>query len=83
MSLEIVLVRFKGYLEPPWSSAEKYEYTKAYWNIFAARLGFVLVFEVSLLYLSKMLSSILHNFSYEVEAFYVMFQALSLKQSVP
>lgn len=37
--------RYPDYREPPWSS-RKYEYTSMFWHILAARLAFVVVFEV-------------------------------------
>lgn len=38
-------IRYPDFREPPWSP-NKYERTAMYWIIFAARLGFVVVFEV-------------------------------------
>lgn len=39
-------VRYPDYRVPPWISRE-YEKTSTFWHILAARLAFVVVFEVS------------------------------------
>lgn len=38
--------RYRDYRGPPWSS-KPYEFTLQYWHILAARLAFIIVFEVS------------------------------------
>ena len=40
------LHRYKDYREPPGSSSS-YEFTKEFWAILAARLAFVILFQVS------------------------------------
>uniref|UniRef100_A0A8C1JHU9 Anoctamin n=1 Tax=Cyprinus carpio TaxID=7962 RepID=A0A8C1JHU9_CYPCA len=41
---DITFCRYKDYREPPWSS-EPYQFSKQYWSILAARLGFVILFQ--------------------------------------
>jgi hypothetical protein len=38
---------YRGYRNPP-SSRDQYDLSPQYWHVFAARLAFVVVFEVSL-----------------------------------
>lgn len=38
--------RYRDYRAPPWSS-EPYEFTLQFWHVLAARLAFIIVFEVS------------------------------------
>lgn len=38
--------RYRDYREPP-DSAEPYSYTLQFWHVLAARLAFIIVFEVS------------------------------------
>lgn len=38
--------RYKDYREPPWSPTP-YEISKEFWAVLAARLAFVIVFQVS------------------------------------
>lgn len=42
----LVDCRYRDYRGPPWSS-KPYEFTLQYWHILAARLAFIIVFEVS------------------------------------
>lgn len=42
----LVGFRYRDYRGPPWSS-KPYEFTLQYWHILAARLAFIIVFEVS------------------------------------
>jgi len=39
--------RYPDYREPPWA-ARKYKKTAMFWHVLAARLAFVVVFEVSI-----------------------------------
>ncbi len=41
------LHRYKDYRDPPWSP-ESYQLSKQYWSVLAARLAFVIFFQVSL-----------------------------------
>lgn len=41
------LCRYKDYREPPWSE-HKYDISKDFWAVLAARLAFVIVFQVCL-----------------------------------
>ncbi|XP_051544789.1 anoctamin-1-like isoform X2 [Myxocyprinus asiaticus] len=41
---DITVCRYKDYREPPWSS-EPYQFSKQYWSVLAARLGFVILFQ--------------------------------------
>ena len=38
--------RYRDYRAPPWSSVP-YEFTLQFWHVLAARLAFIIVFEVS------------------------------------
>ncbi|KAI7792121.1 putative anoctamin-2 [Triplophysa rosa] len=44
LNKDITLCRYKDYREPPWSS-EPYQFSKQYWSVLAARLGFVILFQ--------------------------------------
>ena len=48
--------RYRDYRGPPWSS-KPYEFTLQYWHILAARLAFIIVFEVS----HRLIKSLLVN----------------------
>ena len=41
----MVFCRYKDYREPPWSE-NKYDISKDFWAVLAARLAFVIVFQV-------------------------------------
>ncbi|TRY99202.1 hypothetical protein DNTS_030411, partial [Danionella cerebrum] len=41
---DISFCRYKDYREPPWSN-EPYQFSKQYWAVLAARLGFVILFQ--------------------------------------
>lgn len=41
-----VFIRYKDYRDPPWS-ADPYTFSKEYWSVLAARLAFVIFFQVS------------------------------------
>lgn len=41
----LLLIRYKDYREPPWSSTP-YEFSKEFWVVLAARLAFVIFFQV-------------------------------------
>lgn len=38
--------RYKDYRDPPWAS-DAYTFSKQYWSVLAARLAFVIFFQVS------------------------------------
>lgn len=40
-----VFVRYKDYRDPPWA-ADAYTFSKQYWSILAAKLAFVIFFQV-------------------------------------
>ena len=42
----VTLCRYQDYREPPWAP-NQYEKTSMYWIVLAARLAFVVLFEVS------------------------------------
>jgi len=42
----ISLNRYRDYRAPPWSP-EPYDFTLQFWHVLAARLAFIIVFEVS------------------------------------
>ncbi|XP_055046543.2 anoctamin-2b isoform X3 [Misgurnus anguillicaudatus] len=44
LNTDIIFCRYKDYREPPWSS-EPYQFSKQYWCVLAARLGFVILFQ--------------------------------------
>uniref|UniRef100_A0A3Q0QZY0 Anoctamin n=1 Tax=Amphilophus citrinellus TaxID=61819 RepID=A0A3Q0QZY0_AMPCI len=44
LGYKVEICRYKDYRDPPWSST-KYELSKEFWAILAARLGFVIVFQ--------------------------------------
>ncbi|XP_078725433.1 anoctamin-1-like [Lampetra fluviatilis] len=46
-----LVCRYKDYREPPWSP-NAYEYTRQYWALLAARLGFVILFQNLVMFLS-------------------------------
>lgn len=45
MANQTRLCRYRDYRAPPWSS-EPYEFTLQFWHVLAARLAFIIVFEV-------------------------------------
>ncbi|KPP63459.1 hypothetical protein Z043_118284, partial [Scleropages formosus] len=47
----IAMCRYKDYREPPWSP-EAYQLSKQYWAILAVRLGFVIIFQNLVMFLS-------------------------------
>uniref|UniRef100_G1KIN6 Anoctamin n=1 Tax=Anolis carolinensis TaxID=28377 RepID=G1KIN6_ANOCA len=47
---EVSFCRFKDYREPPWSE-NQYEFSKQYWSVLAARLAFVIIFQVFLYFI--------------------------------
>ncbi|XP_043943405.1 anoctamin-2-like [Protopterus annectens] len=51
-SEKVEFCRYKDYREPPWSQ-NRYEFTKQYWAILAARLAFVIVFQNLVMFLSE------------------------------
>ncbi|TSK13220.1 Anoctamin-1 [Bagarius yarrelli] len=51
----ITVCRYKDYREPPWS-AEAYQFSKHYWSILAARLGFVILFQNLVMFLGLLVA---------------------------
>ncbi|XP_062862580.1 anoctamin-2b [Trichomycterus rosablanca] len=51
----ITVCRYKDYREPPWSS-EPYQFSKHYWSILAARLGFVILFQNLVMFLGVLVA---------------------------
>lgn len=47
------LSRFHGYFEEDLGSPGEYKYTMAFWQILAARMAFIVIFEVSFFYSVK------------------------------
>ena len=45
--ISVSLFRYRDFRYPPWHE-NKYEYSDVFWHVLAARLAFVVVFEVSL-----------------------------------
>lgn len=41
-------VRYKDYRDPPWAT-DSYTFSKQYWSVLAAKLAFVIFFQVSIL----------------------------------
>ncbi|XP_028810695.1 anoctamin-2b isoform X2 [Denticeps clupeoides] len=48
---EVTFCRYKDYREPPWSP-DAYQFSKHYWAILAARLGFVILFQNLVMFMS-------------------------------
>ncbi|XP_044537997.1 anoctamin-1 [Gracilinanus agilis] len=48
---EVQICRYKDYREPPWSE-NKYEISKDFWAVLAARLAFVIVFQNLVMFMS-------------------------------
>lgn len=48
MNVFLASFRYKDYREPPWSP-DAYAFSKHYWCVLAARLAFVILFQVSAL----------------------------------
>ncbi|XP_034169109.2 anoctamin-2b isoform X2 [Pangasianodon hypophthalmus] len=51
----ITVCRYKDYREPPWSS-QPYQFSKQYWSILAARLGFVILFQNLVMFLGLLVA---------------------------
>ncbi|XP_047018103.1 anoctamin-2b isoform X2 [Ictalurus punctatus] len=51
----ITVCRYKDYREPPWSS-QPYQFSKQYWSILAARLGFVILFQNLVIFLGLLVA---------------------------
>ncbi|XP_058273733.1 anoctamin-2b isoform X2 [Hemibagrus wyckioides] len=51
----ITMCRYKDYREPPWSS-QPYQFSKQYWSILAARLGFVILFQNLVMFLGLLVA---------------------------
>lgn len=47
--------RYRGFFEPP--GPNEYQFTMVYWEVLAARLAFIVVFEVITLYIASCLST--------------------------
>ncbi|XP_036375671.1 anoctamin-2-like [Megalops cyprinoides] len=50
---EVLVCRYKDYREPPWSQ-QAYQFSKQYWAVLAARLGFVILFQNLVMFLSML-----------------------------
>lgn len=48
----VEICRYPDFREPPWSK-NKYQYTITFWHILAARLAFIVVFEVNFISLQN------------------------------
>ncbi|XP_043825450.1 LOW QUALITY PROTEIN: anoctamin-1 [Dromiciops gliroides] len=51
LGYEVQVCRYKDYREPPWSE-NKYEISKDFWAVLAARLAFVIVFQNLVMFMS-------------------------------
>ncbi|XP_037373310.1 anoctamin-1 isoform X7 [Talpa occidentalis] len=51
LGYEVQLCRYKDYREPPWSE-HKYDISKDFWAVLAARLAFVIVFQNLVMFMS-------------------------------
>uniref|UniRef100_A0A8C0GY46 Anoctamin n=1 Tax=Chelonoidis abingdonii TaxID=106734 RepID=A0A8C0GY46_CHEAB len=51
LGYEVRICRYKDYREPPWSE-NKYEISKDFWAVLAARLAFVIVFQNLVMFMS-------------------------------
>ncbi|KAK2832346.1 hypothetical protein Q7C36_015808 [Tachysurus vachellii] len=51
----LIVCRYKDYREPPWSS-QPYQFSKQYWSILAARLGFVILFQNLVMFLGLLVA---------------------------
>ncbi|XP_077676282.1 anoctamin-1 isoform X5 [Eretmochelys imbricata] len=51
LGYEVQICRYKDYREPPWSE-NKYEISKDFWAVLAARLAFVIVFQNLVMFMS-------------------------------
>ncbi|XP_053304753.1 anoctamin-1 isoform X2 [Spea bombifrons] len=52
LGYSVVMCRFKDYREPPWSE-NKYDISKDFWAVLAARLAFVIVFQNLVMFMSE------------------------------
>ncbi|XP_009298253.1 anoctamin-2b isoform X2 [Danio rerio] len=52
---DITVCRYKDYREPPWSN-EPYQFSKQYWSVLAARLGFVILFQNLVIIMSMLVA---------------------------
>ncbi|XP_053397685.1 anoctamin-4-like isoform X3 [Mercenaria mercenaria] len=57
---------YRGYRNPPGGSDE-YEYTMAFWHVFAARLAFVVVFENLIVFLTWLVMYLIPDMPYQVK----------------
>ncbi|XP_006108673.1 anoctamin-1-like [Myotis lucifugus] len=51
LGYEVHICRYKDYREPPWSE-HKYDISKDFWAVLAARLAFVIVFQNLVMFMS-------------------------------
>ncbi|XP_053576547.1 anoctamin-1 isoform X3 [Bombina bombina] len=51
LGYKVVMCRYKDYREPPWSE-NKYDISKDFWAVLAARLAFVIVFQNLVMFMS-------------------------------
>uniref|UniRef100_A0A8C3M8P7 Anoctamin n=1 Tax=Geospiza parvula TaxID=87175 RepID=A0A8C3M8P7_GEOPR len=52
LGYEVQICRYKDYREPPWSE-NKYDISKDFWAVLAARLAFVIVFQNLVMFMSE------------------------------
>ncbi|XP_075423741.1 anoctamin-1 isoform X3 [Ascaphus truei] len=52
LGYQVVICRYKDYREPPWSE-NKYDISKEFWSVLAARLAFVIVFQNLVMFMSE------------------------------
>ncbi|VEL17163.1 unnamed protein product, partial [Protopolystoma xenopodis] len=57
---------YKDFRSPPWES-EKYEYTRIYWHVIAAKFIFVLVFESATLLLTTIVAALVPDMPRRVD----------------
>lgn len=60
MNAYLVSFRYKDYREPPWS-LDAYAFSKHYWCVLAARLAFVILFQVTGSYLLSLFTLLLQR----------------------
>ncbi|XP_018410046.1 PREDICTED: anoctamin-1 isoform X2 [Nanorana parkeri] len=58
LGYSVEICRYKDYREPPWSE-NKYDITKEYWAVLAARLAFVIVFQNLVMFMSDLVDWII------------------------
>lgn len=56
----LLVIRYRDYREPP-DATEPYSYTLQFWHVLAARLAFIIVFEVNVLSNTSSNLTIVHH----------------------